>query len=49
MDREAIVELRVGEYIEIGDNIIIKIVRIRGNACDIGIEADPSIPIIRED
>ena len=40
---------RIGEKLKIGDDITVTILQIRGNQVSIGIEADKSIPIHREE
>ena len=40
---------KVNEKIKIGDNITITIVEVRGDKCRVGIEADKSIPVHREE
>lgn len=44
-----IVTRKVDEKIIIGDNIIIKVCKISGNYVQIGIEADESIKVYREE
>ena len=43
------VVLHEGEEYKITEDIIIKLLRIRGNSCDLGIQADPQIRIVRVD
>lgn len=38
---------RVGEEIEIGPNIRVKVVEIRGNSVRLGFETPPSVPVLR--
>ena len=40
---------KAGERILIGDNIVVTIVRIGPNTVKVGVEADKSITIIREE
>ena len=40
---------RIGEKLKIGDDITVTILQIRGNQISIGIEADKSIPVHREE
>lgn len=40
---------KVGQAFTIGDNIRIIVVEVRGGVARIGIEADKSIPIVRDD
>lgn len=38
---------RVGEELCIGDNIVVRVVRLHGNGCKLAIEAPENIPIAR--
>ena len=40
---------RAGEKLKIGDDITVTILQIRGNQVSIGIQADKSIPVHREE
>jgi len=40
---------RIGERLKIGDDITVTILQIRGNQVSIGIQADKSIPVHREE
>lgn len=40
---------RIGERLRIGDDITITVLQIRGNQVSIGIQADKSIPVHREE
>ncbi len=40
---------RIGERLKIGDDVTITILQIRGNQVSIGIQADKSIPVHREE
>lgn len=40
---------RIGEKLKIGDDVTITILQIRGNQVSIGIQADKSIPVHREE
>ena len=40
---------RIGEKLKIGDDVTLTVLQIRGNQVSIGIEADKSIPIHREE
>lgn len=40
---------KVNEEIEIGDNITIKLLRISGDRVRIGVEAPPSVKVLREE
>ena len=40
---------RIGEKLKIGDDVTVTILQIRGNQVSIGIEADKSIPVHREE
>lgn len=40
---------RAGESIHIGENIVIKVLRIKGNQAHLGIEAPKGVPVAREE
>ena len=40
---------RIGEKLKIGDDVTVTILQVRGNQVSIGIEADKSIPVHREE
>jgi len=40
---------KVGERIQLGDQITVTLVKIQGNTVRIGIEAPPNMPVVREE
>ena len=40
---------KVGERIQLGDNIIVTLVKINGNTVRLGIEAPPHMAVVREE
>jgi carbon storage regulator len=40
---------RIGESLQIGDNIKLTVLSVRGNQIQIGIDAPPEVPVHREE
>jgi len=40
---------KVGERIQLGDNITVTLVKINGNVVRLGIDAPPQMPVIRQE
>lgn len=40
---------RIGESLQIGDNIKVSVLSVRGNQIQIGIEAPPEVPVHRQE
>jgi carbon storage regulator len=40
---------RIGESLQIGDNIKLTVLSIRGNQVQVGVEAPPEVPVHREE
>lgn len=44
-----VLERRAGESVCIGDQIVVKVLRVIGSRVELGIEAPKSVPILRDD